>query len=178
MTLATQPLTLQEFLQSPNIEESPGWEFLNQVPAQKLMPTLYNSRLQKRLVAAIDNCNSVYEAFPELRCNLSQNSIVPDITVVERAKIPVTNQAIVGAPNWMIEILSPDQRMTKVVTKIQACLQEGMQLGWLIDVEEQVVLVFWPDQPLTVVRGEEVLPVLPDMPLSLTPEQVFTWAQV
>jgi Uma2 family endonuclease len=177
MTLATQS-TLQEFLQSPNIEESPAWEFLNRVPVQKLMPTLYHSRLQKRLVAAIDNSNSEYEAFPELRCNLSQNSIVPDITVVERVKIPATNQAIVGAPNWMIEILSPDQRMTKVVTKIQACLQEGMQLGWLIDVEEKVVLVFWPDQPLAIMTGQEVLPVLPDMQLNLSPEQIFAWVQV
>lgn len=178
MTLATQPLTLQEFLQSLNIEESPAWEFFNQVTTQKPMPTLYHSRLQKRLVAAIDNSNSVYEAFPELRCVLSQNSIVPDITVVHRNRIPAMNQPIDGAPNWAIEILSPDQRMTKVVTKIQACLQEGMQLGWIIDVEEQVVFVFWPDQRFVMVRGAEILPVVADMMLALTAEQVFTWAQL
>jgi Uma2 family endonuclease len=176
-TLSAQTLTLHEFLQSPNIEESPAWEFFNQVTTQKPMPTLYHSRLQKRLVAAIDNSKSTYEAFPELRCNLSQNSIVPDITVIERARIPAANQAISGAPNWMIEILSPDQRMTKVVTKIQACLEQGMQLGWLIDVEEQAVLVFFPDQPLSIVRNQEILPVLPDMVLLLTAEQVFAWAQ-
>jgi Uma2 family endonuclease len=177
ITLATQPITLQEFLRSPNIEESPAWEFFDQGTAQKPMPTLYCSRLQKRLVAAIDNCGSIYEAFPELRCNLSQNSVVPDITVVERTRIPAANQAISGAPNWIIEILSPDQRMTRVVTKIQACLEQGMQLGWLIDVEEQAVLVFCPDRPLSIVRNQAILPVLPDMALALTAQQVFAWAQ-
>jgi Uma2 family endonuclease len=109
---------------------------------------------------------------------LSQNSVVPDITIVHRDRIPATNQSIDGAPNWAIEILSPDQRMTKVVAKIQACLQEGMQLGWIIDVDEQAVLVFWPDRLFLIVSGPAILPVLPDMVLTLTAEQVFAWAQV
>jgi Uma2 family endonuclease len=177
MTFAAQRLTLQEFLQLPDIEESPAWELLDQVPCQKPMPTLYHSRLQKRLVAAIDGSDSAYEAFPELRCVLSQNSVVPDVTVVHQDRIPTANQPIEGAPDWAIEILSPDQRMTKVIAKIQACLEEGMQLGWLIDAVEQVVMVFWPDRPLAIVSGQRVLPVLPDMALTLTPEQVFAWVR-
>lgn len=145
---ALHPITLDEFSQLPNLEESPAWELLNSQVLQKPMPTFHHSCLQKRLVTAIDHTHSPYEAFPELRCLLSQNSIVPDITVIHQSRIPTDNQLIQGAPNWLIEILSPDQSTTKLITKIQACLAEGTQLGWLIDSQEAVIMIFLPDQPL------------------------------
>ena len=175
MAIALQRLTIQEFLQLPNIEESPAWELLEGIPYRKPMPTLYHSRLQKRLVAAIDTAGSSYEAFPELRCVLSQNSVVPDITVIHQNRIPAKNEPIQGAPDWVIEILSPDQSTTKVIAKIQSCLQEGTQLGWLIDSEEKVVMVFWRDRPLELLMGDVVLPVLRDLTLALTVEQLFNW---
>jgi Uma2 family endonuclease len=96
---ALHPISLDEFSQLPNLEESPAWEFLNGQILQKLLPTFHHSCLQKRLVSAIDHANSSYEAFPELRCILSQNSIVPDITVIHQSRIPENNQAIQVAPN-------------------------------------------------------------------------------
>ncbi|NEP02370.1 MAG: Uma2 family endonuclease [Symploca sp. SIO2E9] len=175
MTLAVEALTLQEFLQLPNIEESPAWELLDGLPCQKPMPTLHHSRLQKRIVASIDAVGDSYEAFPELRCVLSQNSVVPDITVIHQNRIPKGNEPIQGAPDWMIEILSPNQSTTKVIAKIQSCLQEGTQLGWLIDPEEKVIMAFWRDLPLALLTGEAILPVLSDLNLVLTVEQVFDW---
>jgi hypothetical protein len=40
-------------------------------------------------------------------------------------------EPIQGALNWLIEILSPGQSTTKLIEKIQACLDAGTQLGWL-----------------------------------------------
>lgn len=175
MTIAVQRLGVQEFLQLPHIEESPAWELLEGIPYQKPMPTLYHSRLQKRLVATIDSAGSPYEAFPELRCVLSRNSVVPDITVIHQNRIPGKNEPIQGAPDWVIEILSPNQSTTKVIAKIQSCLQAGTQLGWLIDAEEKVVMVFWRDRPLELLMGDVILPILPDLKLTLTVEQLFNW---
>ena len=174
---ALHPITLDEFSQLPNLEESPAWEFFNGQVLQKPMPTFHHSCLQKRLVTAIDSTNSPYEAFPELRCILSQNSIVPDITVIHQSRIPTDNQPIQGAPNWLIEILSPDQSTTKLITKIQDCLAEGSELAWLIDIQESVIMVFLPDQPLRLLSGNRLLPVLNEMALELTPNQVFGWLQ-
>jgi Uma2 family endonuclease len=83
---------------------------------------------------------------------LRENSVVPDIA-----------------------ILSPDQSTTKLIAKIQTCLQEGAQLGWLIDAEEQVVMVLQPGQPLELLRGDDVLSVLTSIELKLTVAQVFGW---
>ena len=75
----------------------------------------------------------------------------------------------------MIEILSPDQSTTKVIAKIQACLQEGTQLGWLIDVEEQVVMAFWRDSPLALLTEQASLPVLLDISWAITVEELLSW---
>ncbi|MGB8702671.1 MAG: Uma2 family endonuclease [Thermosynechococcaceae cyanobacterium] len=170
-----QPITLEVFSQRLNLEESPAWELLDGQVLQKPMPTLHHSRLQKRLVAAIDQTNSPYEAFPELRCILRQNSIVPDISILHQNRIPTNNAPIEGAPNWLIEILSPDQSTTKLIAKIQTCLDEGTQLGWLIDSQEAVIMTFLPDQPLRLLSGDSLLPILNEISLHLTPNQIFGW---
>jgi Uma2 family endonuclease len=177
MTTTTQRFTLQAFLKLPQIEESPAWEFVDGYVSQKLMPTAHHSILQKRLTAAIDQVDSPYEAFPELRCTLSNNSVVPDITVIHQNRVPSENIPISGAPDWIIEILSPEQSTTKLIAKIQACLQEGTQLGWLIDSTEHVVMVLLPDRRLMLLSNGDRLPVLQDLPLVLTVDQVFAWLQ-
>jgi Uma2 family endonuclease len=168
-------ISLSEFHRSPNLEESPAWELFDQVISQKPMPTLHHSILQKRLVSAIDGAGSDYEAFPELRCVLSANSIVPDIAILNRNRQPLGNQPVSGPPEWLIEILSPDQSTTKLIAKIQTCLQEGTELGWLIDSTERVVMIFQPDQPLRLLRDQDILPVLEPIGLQLTVTQVFNW---
>ncbi|MBV8885280.1 MAG: Uma2 family endonuclease [Chroococcidiopsidaceae cyanobacterium CP_BM_RX_35] len=158
MTSAIQTLTLEAFCASPNIEESPAWEFIDGEMLQKPMPTTHHSILQKRLVAAIDEVNaapavrrrfefvdqaeSQHEAFPELRCVLSQQSVVSDVAVILNQRVPSENSPVQGAPDWIIEILSPEQSTTKCHTKIQVCLTEGAQLGWLLDSTEGVIMVF------------------------------------
>jgi len=54
MRIAHSQMTLTEFLSLPDIETSPAWEFINQVAEQKTMPTVFHSRIQKRLLMIID----------------------------------------------------------------------------------------------------------------------------
>ncbi|WP_353258522.1 Uma2 family endonuclease [Prochlorothrix hollandica] len=166
-------LNLENFLQLPNIEESPAWEFVGQVAVQKPMPTLYHSRLQKRLIARIDGLGMDYEAFPELRCVLSTSSVVPDVAVVRADRIPAENGPLMGPPDWAIEILSPDQPSLTVIAKLKLCLREGTQLAWLMDPQEQLVLVMWPDRPLLLCEGEREIPGLAGLDLGLTAGRMF-----
>lgn len=177
MTSAIQTLTLEAFLHLANIEESPAWEFIDGEMLQKPMPTTHHSILQKRLVAAIDQAQSQYEAFPELRCVLSQQSVVPDVAVILNQRVPSENSLVQGAPDWIIEILSPEQSTTKLIAKIQICLTQGAQLGWLLDSTERVIMVFWSDRPLAIISGETVVPVLPGVNLQMSAKQIFDWLQ-
>jgi len=49
-------------------------------------------------------------------------------------------------PDLTVEILSPDQNATKVISNILHCLKYGTQLGWFIDPEERLVFSFLPGQ--------------------------------
>jgi Uma2 family endonuclease len=174
-------LSLEQFLALPYIEASPAWEFMQGETIQKPMPGGKHSRLQAQLVSAINGIDSPYEALPELRCTVGGWSMVPDITVLEKTRIPVDQNGEIAstgiefAPAWMIEILSPEQSQTKVTRKILHSLRYGGQLGWLIDPEERVVLVFRPDRLPDEVAGDVAIPGLLELDLALTTEQLFSW---
>ncbi|MEM1427691.1 MAG: Uma2 family endonuclease [Cyanobacteria bacterium P01_H01_bin.130] len=174
-SFAVTALSLTAFLERENIDESPAWELVEGVPSQKPMPTLFHSILQKRLTALIDSFNSAYEAFPELRCILSENSVVPDVAVVKRDRLPKENGPFIGAPDWAIEILSPDQSMTRLIAKLQVCLGEGMQVGWIVDPMEQGVMVLLPGDRLALQRGADQLTGLDSLALELSADQLFSW---
>ncbi|WP_066376193.1 MULTISPECIES: Uma2 family endonuclease [unclassified Anabaena] len=181
--IVSDTITLENFLKLPYIDESPAWEYLNGKAIQKTMPGGKNSLLQKRLVGVIDTAGSNYEAFPELRCTCGNRSIVPDVAVVATNQIPldengdIISTGIDFAPAWIIEILSPDQSQTKVTGNILHCMKHGTQLGWLIDPSERSVIVYQCNCLPDLLTELDVLPVLADMNLTLSVNDIFAWLQ-
>jgi len=175
--------SLADFLQLQDIESSPAWEFIEGEICQKPMPGGKHSRLQVRLASAI-NIDRNYEAFPELRCTFGGRSIVPDLAVLASIRIPIDEngeiieKGIDFAPNWVIEILSPDQSHTRVTRKILHCLRHGCEIGWLIDPIDRVVLVYRGDRLPSEFTGDMLLPCLEEVSLELTVDQMFSWLKV
>lgn len=120
--------------------------------------------------------------FPELRCTFAGRSIVSDIAIFTWERIPrdedgsIANQFSL-APDWVVEILSPDQ--SQATKKILFCLQQGTQLGWLIDPTEQTIFVYASEQALQVFdmdAPDRSLPV-PDFAsdVHLTVQDMVNW---
>jgi Uma2 family endonuclease len=83
MNITTQPITLLEFLKLP--ETKPASEYIEGEIIQKPMPKTRHSRLQGRLIRAINEVveeSKLAYAFPKLRCTFGGRSIVPDIAVL------------------------------------------------------------------------------------------------
>ncbi len=152
--------SLEAFLQQPNIEGSPAWEFIGGRSQQKPMPTLFHSRLQRNLVNAINQQTDAYEAIQELRCIVPPLSPVPDIVVVAISRLPENDGPFQGAPDWLIEIRSPEQSTLELQKKIVHCLDNGTQLAWLIDIQRQQIWVWQGTELPMIYSGEEVLPAL------------------
>ena len=169
-----EPITLKEFLKLP--ETKPASEFSNGYIHQKPMPQGKHSRLQLKLCDAVNQVaedRQVALAFPELRCTFGGRSIVADVTVFSWGRIPFDADGEVENvfnihPDWTIEILSPDQSATKVITKILHCLRHGTQLGWFIDPGERLVLAFLPGQQPMELTADNQLPVPEFLELELT----------
>ncbi len=181
--ILTQKLTLEEFLKLPNLEESPAWEYTGGEAMRKPMPKVRHSILQKRLLVKIDESESNYLTLPELRCTFGGRSVVPDIVVVSGDKIQLNEfgepeDNFTQAPDWSIEILSPDQNANRVIDNLLHCLHHGSQLGWLIDPNDYSVLIFTPQQEVKICRGSQQLQVLTDINLQLTAEEVFNWLKL
>lgn len=179
-------ITLEEFLKQP--ETKPASEYINGQVIQKPMPQGKHSKLQGKAVTAINQVaedRKIALAFPELRCTFGGRSIVPDVAVFAWNRIPLDDNGDIAnvfpiCPDWIIEILSPEQRPTKVTGNILHCLKQGCQMGWLIDPEEQSILVFPPGkQPELLEAKQNRLPV-PGLvsDLQLTVGDVFGWLKL
>ncbi len=183
-TTVHQPITLAEFLKLP--ETKPANEFIHGHIYQKPMPQGKHSRLQLKLCDAVNQVaeeRRIALAFPELRCTFGGRSIVPDVTVFSWDRIPFDADGEIENvfetyPDWTIEILSPDQKATKVVSNILHCLRHGTQLGWFVDPDERLVLAFLPNQQPIELTRDDKLPVLEFIELNLNVSQVFSWLKV
>jgi Uma2 family endonuclease len=185
MTVTTSSTqSLEEFLKLP--ETKPASEYINGEILPKPMPKGKHSRLQLKLCNRINEqteAEKLAYAFPELRCSFGDRSIVPDIAIFKWSRIPfdvdgeVPNDFLLH-PDWMIEILSPEQSSNRVIGKILHCLEYGSQLGWLIDPSDRSILVFQPNQQPALLLGSDRPQVLPDITLELSVATIFSWLKM
>ena len=173
-------ITLEEFLKLPETE--PESEYMNRKIYQKPMGQGKHSYLQYKISSLINQLGEPQEtayAFPELRCTFGGQSIVPDVVVFEWEHTGLDqNQQVINTylipPDWIIEILSPDQNVNKVISKITLSLQYGAKLGWLINPQNSSVLVFTPEEPPIYKQGIDRLPALEVIQnWELTAEELF-----
>jgi Uma2 family endonuclease len=157
-------ISLAEFLAQPNIEASPAWELIDGRAVQKTMPTLFHSRLQRNLVNYINHCTDQFEAVQELCCILPPYSPVPDIAIITCERLGDEDSPFNGAPDWLIEIRSPDQSTLDLQNKILHCLSHGTRLAWLIDLARQQIWVWQGDDLPIVFAGTDCLPSLGILP--------------
>jgi Uma2 family endonuclease len=185
MTLSIQPiktLSIEEFLKLP--ETKPASEYIDGHIYQKPMPQGKHSRLQTRLST---NINQVGEpkklaiALTELRCTFAGKSIVPDIAVFEWQRIPLDANGQIAnkfeiPPDWIIEILSPEQSPNRVIQKITFSIDNGAKLGWLLDASDESIMIFESNKLPQLKEKQDILPVLNVLEnWQLTVAEVFNW---
>jgi Uma2 family endonuclease len=176
-------ITLEAFLQMP--ETQPASEYINGQILQKPMPQGEHSTLQRDLLFKLEDTlkpDRIARAFPELRCKFGNKVLVPDLTVFRCERIPRQDNGRIAnvfeiAPDWVIEILSPDQGEAKVRSKILHCLDHGCEMGWMINTADNEVIAYpHNDRPRSFTTPEAKLPV-PEWAaaLELSIEELFGW---
>ncbi len=93
----------------------------------------------------------------------------PDVAFVAKGRLPEgwdqeEDKFINLAPNFVIEIRSKNDSLTKLKAKMEEYISNGVQLGWLIDSKNQQALVYRRDGSITqypataILSGEDVVP--------------------
>jgi Uma2 family endonuclease len=180
----SQSLTLEKFLTLP--ETKPASEYVEGRILQKPMPKTRHSRLQGKLINTINEVTEaprIAYAFPELRCTFGGRSIIPDIAVLCWQNIPLDENRepldnVLSAPDWTIEILSPDQSANRVTGNILHCLKHGCLLVWLVDPGDRSILLLQPNRQPEIRYGQDALIVLEGIDLTLTVENIFGWLKM
>ena len=184
LSAPAKPITLEEFLQLP--ETKPASEYVEGEIIQKPMPKGRHSCLQYEICHAINQITKIPKiayAFPELRCTMNKRSLVPDIAVFRWQSIPSLADGEVPdsfniSPDWVIEILSPDQSASKVISNLLYCLENGSQLAWFLDPNEQSMLIFLGDRQPIFMEGNNIPLALEGINLGLTVAQIFSWLKM
>jgi Uma2 family endonuclease len=176
-------ITLGEFLTLPETE--PASEYIDGQVIQKPMPQGKHSSIQTEMSTIVNadlRSKQIARAFSELRCTFGDRSIIPDISVFTWARISRDENGEIAnifqtAPDWTIEILSPDQNQTKVTKNILHCLNHGTEMGWLIDPAERTIFVFQTQQQTLVFDLPDQQILMPSFTnnLQLTGLEIFNW---
>ncbi|NEQ95710.1 MAG: Uma2 family endonuclease [Cyanothece sp. SIO2G6] len=78
-------------------------------------------------------------------------------------------------PDWVIEVILPEQHSTQPLRSVLHCLSYGSQMAWLIDPGQHLVFVFRPDASACEFKQNQVLPVPEQVDLTLTVGQILSW---
>ncbi len=74
------------------------------------------------------------------------NYVEPDICVIcDRNKL--TDKGCSGAPDWIIEIVSPSNRPMDYYTKLFKYRSAGVREYWIVDHERSLVILYQPFNP-------------------------------
>jgi len=97
-------------------------------------------------------------------------SVEPDIFVVlEGGRADIVERRVLGAPAWIIEVLSPSNRDYDLETKRKLYARYGV-VYWVVDPEAEEILAWDTEGKRVFGRGDEAnVSVLPEFRLELSP---------
>ena len=90
----------------------------------------------------------------------------PDVAFIAAARVPQENIGgfFPGAPDLAVEVVSPNDRASDFLAKVQSWLDAGSQLVWVVDPELHTISVYHGQRAVVLLRrsdvltGEDVLP--------------------
>ena len=169
---STRLMTFAEFEQLPETKEGFRYELRHGDPV-KVPPAshdhfLVQRQLRRLLERALSNVGEV-EIELAFRPEAEHEYWIADVAFVERSRwndIPGKGH-LQGAPELVIEVLSPSNTVAEMLDRRNVCLENGALEFWLVDIEHRQVEVSTPDGhsilykfgqkiPLTLAAGAHI----------------------
>ena len=151
-------MTFAEFERIPN---PPGHRYeLHHGVVKVPFPEFPHVRAQwqlRRLVekaagsAGVVHTEMPYRPLPEHECWGA------DIVYLTKARWDSVDRYLMGAPDLVIEVLSPSNTAAEMLDKRNLCLENGSREFWVVDVDHRQVEVSTPDgHTITYKRRQEI----------------------
>ena len=158
------PMTLDEFLAN----DLEGYEYIKGELVPMSPPTMEHGEISVNIIVPLaphvreNQLGRVYTA--ETTFKLGERAVKPDVAFVSTARLPENRrQNSPVPPDLAVEIPSPSDLLMRVSEKVQAYLDAGTQMVWVIDAVLQTVAVYRPDRDFKLLTlgdtltGEDVV---------------------
>ncbi|MDO4298173.1 MAG: Uma2 family endonuclease [Lachnospiraceae bacterium] len=107
---------------------------------QEIAGTLYR-KIADYIDSKRGSCKSYIAPFAVFLNKDDKNYVEPDISVIcDHNKL--TDKGCTGAPDWIIEIVSPGSRRMDYMTKLFKYRSAGVQEYWIVDPEKNRISVY------------------------------------
>jgi Uma2 family endonuclease len=175
----TRLMTFAEYEQVPN---PPGgrYELLNGELVCVALPLFPHIRAQRQIrmlleKAAVDagvmntfvvNQEMPYRPLPEYECWGA------DVACISQARWQKIDRYLEGAPELVVEVLSPSNSAAEMLYKEQICLENGGREFWVVDTDHQRVKVSRIGSS-TIYKPGETIPVFFAPGAGISVESVF-----
>lgn len=158
-TTATRPLTYEDLLETPE-GDIYRYEIIAGEMIVSASPSKRHARISLRLVRRMadyveeHNLGEAFHAPVDVRLG-RHDIVVPDIIFLSAERSHVFGERLAdGAPDLIVEVLSPSTRTRAVKVKLQQYVQAGVQEYWVVDPRSGKISVYWR----THERTYELLP--------------------
>jgi len=164
--------------------DSERWELIDGRAYAMAAPTLAHQRISRRLLKRFEEFleGKTCEAFSapcDVRLNHAKGDdtvVQPDLLVVCDPSKLADGKSVKGAPDLVIEILSPSTIFHDKVTKLKKYRQAGVREIWFVDPATEITEVFRPgnnNEPFDIyARTDNVLvSILPELTINL--DEIF-----
>ena len=165
----TRLMSFEEFEQLPETPRGLRYELRHGEPVQMPPPNRAHYLVQRRLRQYLEKAaGSVGEVDIEMpfRPLPEFEYWQADVAFVSRGRWEQTprERHLDGAPDLVVEVLSPCNTAAEILARRNICLENGSREFWLVDIEHRQVEVSTPDgRSLTYKPGQSI-------PLFFTPE--------
>ena len=157
-------MTLDEFLAN----DLEGYEYIKGELVPMSPPTMEHGEISVNIIVPLgshvraNQFGRVYTAATTFK--LVESAVKPDVAFVSKSQLPVDRrQSSPVPPDLAVEIFSPSDLLMRVSEKVQAYLDAGTQMVWVIDPVLQTVAVYRPDRDFKLLMlgdtltGEDVV---------------------
>ena len=167
--MADLPTTAEELLRAQDIGRS---ELVRGELRAMIPPGAEHGRVTIKVTLAIGNAveagglGTVYAAETGFLLARNPDTVrAPDVAFVRAGRPPAPNRGYyLGAPDLLVEVLSPDDRPGYVAEKVAEWLEAGAQVVWVVDPRKRTLTVHESNREPRVlgardtVRGGNLLP--------------------
>jgi Uma2 family endonuclease len=171
MSTTAAPMTIEEFLQLPEVEGE-KMELIHGEVVSLAYAGFMHERVKSNLIKILSawlHKNPFGQVFAETTYRLDGDALAPDLSVLREERLtPVTKDLPLGAPDLAIEVVS-SETAARLRTKIRLFLKYGSKAVWVVYPDERMVEIHTTKGQATILDQDQVLEGYDALPGFSTP---------